>query len=190
MSQALADHFRFVCSLLADPRRVAAIAPSGEALARLITSEIIPLKGPVLELGPGTGVFTRALLNRGLSPADLTLVEQGREFIHRLEREFPGARVLRMDATDLNDQDLFEVGSVSAVISGLPLLSMPPRKVVTILTATFLYLKPGAAFYQFTYSYRCPVRHRILDSLGLKSRRIGGTMRNLPPASVYKITRR
>ncbi|MBW9075627.1 class I SAM-dependent methyltransferase [Agrobacterium deltaense] len=190
MSQALADHFRFVRSLLADPRRVAAIAPSGEALARLMTSEILPSKGPVLELGPGTGVFTRALLDRGLSPADLTLVEQGGEFIHRLEREFPGARVLRMDATDLNDQELFELGSVAAVISGLPLLSMPPRKVVTILTTAFSYLQPGAAFYQFTYSYRCPVRRRILDSLGLKNRRIGGTMRNLPPASVYEITRR
>lgn len=57
-----------------------------------------------------------------------------------------------MDATDLNDQDLFELGSVAAVISGLPLLSMTPHKVVTILTAAFSYLKPGAAFYQFTYS--------------------------------------
>ena len=81
----LLDHFLFIRALIADPHRVAAIAPSSDTLARLMTSEIAPSDRPVLELGPGTGVFTRALLGRGLRSIDLTLVERGAEFARRLE---------------------------------------------------------------------------------------------------------
>lgn len=186
----IADHLRFIRSLIADPRRVAAIAPSSEALARLMTSEISASNGPVLELGPGTGVFTRALLGRGLQSSDLTLIEHGVDFVQRLQIEFAEARVLRMDATKIAGNNLFPHGSVAAVVSGLPLLSMSPRKVIKILAGAFTYLQHGGAFYQFTYGGRCPVPRPILDRLGLKARRIGGTLRNLPPAAVYRITRR
>ena len=70
----------FARSLAANPRAVSAIAPSSPALADLITSEINPSAAPVLELGPGTGVFTEALLRRGIDESDLTLVEYGSEF--------------------------------------------------------------------------------------------------------------
>ncbi|WFU10321.1 methyltransferase domain-containing protein [Rhizobium sp. CB3090] len=187
---AIADHLRFIRALIADPHRIAAIAPSSNALAQLITSEISPFNGPVLELGPGTGVFTRALLARGLRSSDLTLIEQGVDFARRLHIQFPEVRVLRMDATNIASSDLFPYGSVTAVVSGLPLLSMPPRKVIRVLAGAFAYLQHGGAFYHFTYGLKCPVPRPILDRLGLKARRIGGTLRNLPPASVYRITRR
>lgn len=187
---AIADHLHFIRALIADPHRVAAIAPSSNALAQLMTSEISPSSGPVLELGPGTGVFTRALLGRGLRSSDLTLIEHGADFAQRLQIEFPEARVLRMDAAKIAVSDLFPHGSVAAVVSGLPLLSTPPRKVIRILVGAFMYLQHGGAFYQFTYSRRCPVPRPILDRLGLKARRIGGTLRNLPPAAVYRVTRR
>ncbi len=186
----LLDHFLFIRALIADPHRVAAIAPSSDALARLMTSEISPSDRPILELGPGTGVFTRALLERGLRSIDLTLVERGAEFARRLEIEFPEVRVLRLDAAKIADNNLFPHGPVGAVICGLPLLSMPPRKVITILAGAFSYLRSGGAFYIFTYSRRCPISRPILDRLGLRARRIGGTLRNLPPAAVYRITRR
>lgn len=184
------DHLLFIRALIADPHRVAAIAPSSDVLARLMTSEISPSAGSVLELGPGTGVFTRALLERGLRSSDLTLVERGEEFAQRLEIEFPEARIFQLDAAKIANENLFPNGSVGAVICGLPLLSMPPRKVIKILAGAFSYLRPGGAFYQFTYSRRCPIPRPIIDRLGLKARRIGGTLRNLPPAAVYRITRR
>lgn len=184
------DFSRFLRSWLADPLRVAAIAPSGSALARVMTQEIAPGDGPILELGPGTGAFTRALLGRGVSESDLTLVEYGVEFATVLEARFPLARVLRMDAAQVGRQALFDGAPVAAVVSGLPVLSMPIRKVAYILAGAFRYLRPGGAFYQFTYTPRCPIPRRLLDRLGLRATHIGRTIRNLPPAAVYRITRR
>jgi phospholipid N-methyltransferase len=185
-----ADLFRFFWSWTSDPLRVAAIAPSGESLARVITREIGPSHGAVLELGAGTGVFTKALLAQGVRETDLTLVEYGSDFMRMLQLRFPQARVLWMDASQLGQYKLFPEANVGAVVSGLPLLSMSPRKVMSILNGAFGYLKPTGAFYQFTYGPRCPVPRPILDRLGLKATRVGGTVRNLPPAAVYRITRR
>ncbi|WP_342363005.1 hypothetical protein [Terrarubrum flagellatum] len=187
---AYSDHFSFFRSWIADPLRVAAVAPSGEALARLITCEIARDDGPVLELGTGTGVFTRALLARGVRESDLTLVEHGSDFARMLQHRFPQARVLWLDAARIGAYDLYAGAPVAAVVSGLPLLSMPPRKVMAILSGAFAVMRTGAAFYQFTYGPRCPVPRPILDRLGLQATRIGGAWRNLPPASVYRISRR
>lgn len=187
---AYSDHWQFFRTWISDPFRVAAIAPSGQSLGRLITSEIDTNHAPVLELGPGTGVFTRALLDRGLRESDLILVEYGAEFSDVLNRRFPNAYILNLDAGRLIDFELPVSSGVGAVVSGLPLLSMSPRKVMAILRGAFSHLRAGGSFYQFTYGPRCPVPRPILDRLGLKATRIGGTVRNLPPASVYRITRR
>ena len=189
-SSAQSDYVKFIRSWMASPLKVSAVAPSSASLARLMTREVMPGAGPVLELGPGTGVFTRALLARGVAEQDLTLVEFGEEFAHMLALRFPQARVLRMDATELDRQPLFEQRPLAAVVSGLPLLSIPDPSVEAILAGSFSYLRPGAAFYQFTYGPRCPVPRAVLERLGLQAQRIGRTVRNLPPAAVYRIHRR
>lgn len=184
------DNVRFFCSWAAEPLRVAAVAPSSKSLARLITSEIGAIHAPVMELGPGTGVFTKALLDRGLQEEDLTLVEFGHEFAALMEQRFPAARIVQANAASLSRLNLFPDARVGAVVSGLGLLSMPPRTVIAILQGSFAYLRPQGSFYQFTYGPRCPVARPILDRLGLKARRMGGTLCNLPPAAVYRISRR
>jgi phospholipid N-methyltransferase len=184
------DFFPFFRAGMSNPSRVAAVAPSGSALAELITPEISPETGPVLELGPGMGVFTRALLARGVAESDLTLVEYGSDFVRLLSVRFPNARVLWMDAVWLVRERIFEEAPVGAVVSGLPLLSMPPRKVMAIVGGAFGYMRPGGSFYQFTYGPRCPVPRPLLDRLGLKATRIGRALANVPPAAVYRITRR
>jgi phosphatidylethanolamine/phosphatidyl-N-methylethanolamine N-methyltransferase len=183
------DFFGFFRSWLSDPWRVASIAPSGQTLSRLITSEIKPGDGPVIELGPGTGVFTRALLQRGIPEMDLLLIEYGSDFMRILQRRFPNARVLWMDAAQLTQYERF-VAPASAVVSGLPLLSMKPRKVMAILNGSFSHMRAGGTFYQFTYGLTCPVPRPILDRLGLKASLVGRTALNIPPASVYRIRRR
>lgn len=184
-----AEQRRFLRSWLSDPMRVASVAPSGRALARLITREIDLSHAPVLELGPGTGVFTRALLDRGLAEPDLTLIEYGADFAAPLRLHFPEARVVEADAARLSQLGLFVTERAGAAIGGLPLLSMSRRAVMAILSGVIHCLRPGGAFYQFTYAPRCPVPQPILQRLGLEAHRIGGTWRNLPPASVYRFRR-
>lgn len=186
----ITEAFGFFQAWLRNPLRVAAVAPSGRALARLITSEISSETGPVIELGPGSGAFTRALIASGVRQEDLALVEFGSEFATSLQHRYPRARTLWMDASRLHTVDLFGGKPAGAVVSGLPVLSMPPRKVIAILSGAFRKMRPGGGFYQFTYGPRCPVPNVVLDHLGLVADRIGGTLANLPPAAVYRLGRR
>jgi len=184
------DALTFVRTWASRPLRTGAILPSGEALARLITSRITADTGPVLELGPGTGVFTRAMLDKGVRPEDLTLVEAAPEFAELLRERFPGVRVLAMDATGLADMAPPTGAKAGAVVSGLPLLSLPAGSIEPILAGAFAWLRPDGAFYQFTYGPRCPVPEPIREALGLDAQRIGRVLRNVPPASVWRLTRR
>jgi phospholipid N-methyltransferase len=186
----MGDVISFFLSWLANPERVAAITPSGRSLADGITAEISPATGPVIELGPGTGVFTRALLERGVPEHQLALIEYGSDFARDLNFRFPQATVLWMDAAALGSVRLFGGAPAGAVVSGLPLLTMSPRKTMAVLSGAFGHLRQGGAFYQFTYGPRCPVPRRILDRLGLRAKRISGAWANVPPATVYKLTRR
>ncbi len=186
---AVADFFQFFRSYVSNPRQVSAIAPSGQSLARLMTQEIVPGAGPVIELGPGTGIFTKALLERGVPEHDLLLIEYGSDFMRLLQQRFPGAKVLWMDARQLSHYGLF-MAPAAAVVSGLPLLSMSPRAVMAILAGAFQHMREGGTFYQFTYGPRCPVPRPILDRLGLKASLVGRTAFNIPPASVYRIRQR
>ena len=179
----------FLRALAFNPRSVGAITPSGTNLANLITSEISAASGPVLELGPGTGVFTEALLARGVRESDLTLIEYGSDFMRLLQARFPKARVLWMDAAWMPSYNLFEQ-PFGTVVSGLPLLNFTPTKVIAILTAAFSKLRDGGSFYQFTYGTQCPLSKAQLDELGLQATCMGRVLLNIPPASVYRITRR
>jgi phosphatidylethanolamine/phosphatidyl-N-methylethanolamine N-methyltransferase len=173
-----------------DPFRTGAIAPSGRQLAHLMTRRIEPKLAPILELGPGTGVFTQRLVKRGIAQKQITLVEYDRQFATFLEKRFPEARVLCMNAGRLSKVTLFDGPGAGAAISGLPLLALPYREVLSIMEGTFAQLRPTAALYQFTYGIRCPVPQPILARLGLKATLTGRTFANLPPARVYRIRRR
>ncbi|MDP2118741.1 MAG: hypothetical protein Q8K28_02430 [Hoeflea sp.] len=88
---ASTDAFVFFRAWSRKPLRVASIVPSGRSLAQLITQELDGSCGPVIELGPGTGAFTRAIIARGVAEQNLVLVEMGREFASMLSRRFPRA---------------------------------------------------------------------------------------------------
>jgi phosphatidylethanolamine/phosphatidyl-N-methylethanolamine N-methyltransferase len=172
------------------PRRVGAIAPSSRALAELITRDIGPDHAPVIELGAGTGSFTRQLIARGVPESQLALVESGAGFAQRLSKRFPDARVLCVDAQRLSAVEIFSASLAGAVVSGLPLLSMSTLQVARILRGAFVHLRVGGAFYQFTYGPRCPVPRVLLERFGLEARYVGKTLANMPPATVFRISRR
>ena len=189
---ALAENLSFLRAWLRAPQRVGAVAPSGPALARLMTAPINHLDGPVIELGPGTGVFTRALLDRGVPAHRLALIETDPILAAALVQHHPCLRVLNMDAAELGDvPPLFGDELASAIVSGLPLLSIPAAQVIDILRGAFeRQLRTDGAFYQFTYAPHCPVPSAMLQQLDLEAVRLGIAWFNLPPAQVYRMRRR
>jgi len=186
----IAERIRFLRAWRANPKSVGAIWPSGSRLAAAITRGIDPASGPCLELGAGTGAFTRALVARGLDPHQLTLVEMDAQFARQLRHDFPGAYVHQGDAAKLAGLPLFLDGLAGATVCGLPLLNMPVKQQIGILRGTFSQLRPGGAMYLFTYGPRCPVPQRVLDRLGLRARHTESVLANVPPAHVWKLTRR
>ena len=176
----------FLGQILRSPKTISAMAPSSRGLARAITADIGPHSGPVAEFGPGTGVFTRALLDRGVAPANLTLFEVNPIFAARLRLRFPGVRVVNEGAQEIGAH----CGTVGAVVSGLPLLSFPAALTRDILTAAFAALRPGGAMYQFTYGPRVPVPDSIVADLRLQATPGARIWLNLPPARVYAFRQR
>ncbi|PPT46692.1 class I SAM-dependent methyltransferase [Xanthomonas arboricola] len=175
---------------LTAPCSVAAILPSGRALASIITSELSERTGRVLELGPGTGVFTQAMIDKGVQENNLTLLEYNATFSALLKQRFPRARLLQMDVAQLESIPRIDGACVDAVVCGLGLLNMPAHQVAAILRGAFMQLKPGGRLYLFTYGIRCSVPAQILDALNLEAIRIGRTYRNVPPATTYRVQRR
>ena len=179
---------------LKNPLRVAAISPSSKQLARQMMSQLPRASRRVIELGGGTGVFTQALLDHGIAPADLLVLELNEELHQHLVRQFPGARVVCGDAGNLSaiaqSQGFTGPDGADAVISGLGLLSMPRQTQQSILQAAFDSLKPEGRFIQFTYGPANPVTREVVDALELTARRASFTWWNVPPATVYVYQRR
>lgn len=178
---------------LKNPLRVAALSPSGAQLAGLMMNELPARSQRVVELGAGTGVFTRALLDSNIPPDKLLVVELNAELHEYLRQQFPLVRVVNGDACDLKDiamkQGFLTTGLADAVISGLGLLSMPRSLQKSIVEAAMSVLRPDGCFIQFTYGPKSPVPRDLVDELGLSVRRGGFAWRNVPPASVFVYTR-
>lgn len=178
---------------LKNPRAMASLSPSGRKLARKMVAQVPAHAQRVIELGAGTGVFTRALIEHGIAPHDLLVVELNDELSELLHRRFPDTRVVNGDARDLADivaRCAFAgEGGVDAVVSGLGFLAMPRALQRTILQAVFSVLGPGRPLIQFTYAPTNPLPRDLLDELGLGVRRAGIAWMNVPPAVVYVYTR-
>jgi phosphatidylethanolamine/phosphatidyl-N-methylethanolamine N-methyltransferase len=144
MNGKTSDALLFFRAWLSAPLQVASVTPSGRALSSLMTAEITAQTGAVIELGPGTGVFTQALLDRGVAESDLVLVESSTAFADALSLRYPAARMLQIDAAHLRKIELQTATPIGAVASGLPLLSMPLRQVLAIVEGSFSHLRQNA----------------------------------------------
>jgi phosphatidylethanolamine/phosphatidyl-N-methylethanolamine N-methyltransferase len=178
---------------LKNPLRMAALSPSGQQLARQMMAELPDGSRRVVELGGGTGVFTRALLERGIAAEDLLVLELNDVLYAHLRDQFPHARVVNGDACKLpqlaRESGFMDDGAADAVISGLGLLSMPRHVQSAIMKSAFDVLKPQGRMIQFTYGPASPIPRDLLTELDLSVRRAGFAWRNVPPASVYVFTR-
>jgi phospholipid N-methyltransferase len=179
---------------LKNPLRMAAVSPSSRELAQKMLRELPHSTRRVIELGGGTGVFTRALLERGVKPEDLLVLELNETLHQHLRQSFPGAYVACADACDLarvaEQSGYKDGGTADAVVSGLGLLSMAKPTQRTILESAFALLSSQGRFVQFTYGPTNPVSREVMHDLDLHAERTGFTLWNVPPAAVYVVTRR
>jgi phosphatidylethanolamine/phosphatidyl-N-methylethanolamine N-methyltransferase len=180
----LDDEVRFLRSWIEKPLHMGAVMPSGRVLARTMAQYVdIKSSGPVVELGPGTGAITNALIERGVDQKRLVLVEYNPGFCALLRDRYPQATVVQGDAYTLRDS-LWNVLSApaSAVVSGLPLVTKPMLTRLKLMRDAFAALGPGAPFVQFTYSVAPPIPKSLPGVSTEASERI---WMNLPPARVW-----
>jgi phosphatidylethanolamine/phosphatidyl-N-methylethanolamine N-methyltransferase len=185
----LDDEVRFLRSWIEKPLHMGAVMPSGRVLARTMAQYVdIKSSGPVVELGPGTGAITSALIEHGVDQKRLVLVEYNPGFCALLRDRYPHAKVVQGDAYKLRDS-LWDVLNVpaSAVVSGLPLVTKPMLTRLKLIRDAFLALAPGAPFVQFTYSVAPPIPKSLPGVSTEASERI---WMNLPPARVWVYRKR
>jgi phosphatidylethanolamine/phosphatidyl-N-methylethanolamine N-methyltransferase len=178
------DEVRFIRTWIEKPLTTGAVAPSGRVLARTMASYIDPsVPGPVVELGPGTGPVTEALVAQGIDPSRLVLIEFDPAFCRLLRARYPEATVVQGDAYSLKRllSGLLQQPA-AAVVSSLPLITKPLRMRLRVLFEAFGLMSPGAPFIQFTYATMPPIPKRLDRVTAEASERI---WLNIPPARVW-----
>jgi len=180
----LDDEVRFIRSWIERPLTVGAVTPSGKVLARAMARYVDPdSDGPVVELGPGTGPVTEALVQAGVAPSRLVLVEFNPTFCRLLRSRYPDATLVQGDAYSLRRLlETLLLQPAAAVVSGLPLVTKPIKMRLRLLRDAFDLMLPGAPFVQFTYSVASPLPRRLGGYSVEASERI---WLNLPPARVW-----
>lgn len=184
----------FLKRWLRAPLSTGAVVPSGRrlaaAMARATLATSASRTGPVIELGAGTGEVTKALLAAGIAPERLVLIERDPAFATFLRQNFAGLTIIQGDAADLPRLLAANgIDRIAAVVSSLPLLSLPAEIVAGIVRGIFETLPRGGGMVQFTYGPRPPVPLVLREELrlhGTASRRI---WLNVPPAVVWTFTR-
>ncbi len=187
IEEKIADEARFFRSWLDNPAVAGAVSPSGRFLARMMARYVDPRKaGPVVELGPGTGAITEALVARGIAPGRLFLVEFDPGFCTLLKRRFPGVHVIKGDAYQLSRTLRARIRRPpAAIVSSLPLLLKSETQRLALLADAFDCMSPDGCFVQFTYGRVSPVPRDKASALDFHVEASPPVWLNLPPARVW-----
>ena len=183
-SLRLDDEVKFIRSWIEKPISTGAVMPSSRVLARAMARYVDPeSNGPVIELGPGTGPVTQALVRQGIDPARLVLVEFNPDFCPLLRARYPAATVVQGDAYRLRRLlDGYVDEPAAAVVSGLPLVTKPLRTRLRLISDAMTLLAVGAPFVQFTYAMVPPIPKGLS---GMRAEASELIWMNLPPARVW-----
>jgi phosphatidylethanolamine/phosphatidyl-N-methylethanolamine N-methyltransferase len=183
-SLRLDDEMQFIRSWIEKPLSTGAVMPSSRVLARAMARYVDPKSsGPVIELGPGTGPVTEALVRHGVDPGRLVLVEFNPDFCRLLRTRYPAATVVQGDAYRLRRLlGSYVDGPAAAVVSGLPLVTKPLRTRLRLISDAMTLLAEGAPFVQFTYAMLPPIPKELS---GIRAESSELIWMNLPPARVW-----
>jgi len=183
LGQRFDEEIRFFRGWIEKPRSVGSIVPTGAVMARRMASVVDTGSGlPVLELGPGTGCITRAILARGVDPTMLWSVEHSEDFVDHLREIHPGVNFVQGDAFALDAALAGAPPVYDCAISGLPLLNFPVEARIRFVNSVLERLPPGRPLVQFTYGPLSPVPTRKGD---YSVEHFDFIMRNLPPAQLW-----
>lgn len=192
LRKAISDRFdeelRFIKGWVDKPKAVGAILPTSSVTARRMASVVDPHSGlPVLELGPGTGVITRAILDRGVAPQNLYSIEYSEDFVRFLTRDYPGVNFIQGDAFDI-DASLGDKRELTfdSIVSAVPLLNVPVARRVAYVEDLLSRIPAGRPIVQITYGPRSPVPPRQGN---YQMRRLDFVIRNIPPTTLWLYTR-
>ncbi len=178
---------KFFRGMMDGPKQVGAILPTSGVTARRMASVINPHSGlPVLELGPGTGSITKAILQR-VRPERLTSVEYSEDFYRHLVETYPGVNFIRGDAFDL-DEALGPLASAKfdCIISAIPMLNFPAKDRIRLMDSLLDRVMPGSPVVQISYGPLSPVGPNP-GSYSIKH--LDFVIRNIPPAQLWTYRR-
>ncbi|ASV85227.1 methyltransferase domain protein [Ochrobactrum quorumnocens] len=178
------EEIRFFKGWIDGPKAVGAILPTSSITARRMASVIDTKSGlPVLELGPGTGVITKAILAHGVKPADLYSVEYSPDFVEHLDRAFPDVNIIQGDVFDL-DLALGDMKDqkFDSIVSAVPMLNFPMESRIQLMESLLSRMPRGRPLIQITYGPRPPVPagkgNYIVQHYDF-------VVRNVPPAQLW-----
>jgi phosphatidylethanolamine/phosphatidyl-N-methylethanolamine N-methyltransferase len=178
------DELKFFKGWIDKPRAVGSIVPTSSVTARRMASIIDTKSGlPVLEVGPGTGVITKAILKRGVKPSDLYTVEYSHDFVTHLRRNYPDINVIEGDGFNL-DKTLGDMrdATFDCIVSGVPLLNFPVARRVAYLENLLKLIPDGRPVVQLTYGPKSPIPPGLGD---YTIEHFHFILRNIPPTQLW-----
>ncbi len=177
------EKVKFFRTWIGEPKIIGAIWPTSLFTAHKIAGLIdLPKGGLVLELGPGTGVITRAILQRGIPAKDIYSVEYTASFIPKLKMSYPGVNFIQGNAFKLEEALPDNIEPFCAVVSTLPLLNYPVEQRLAFIRQVFERMLPGRPVIQLCYGLASPIPPKCST---YTVEPLGWTMRNLPPARLW-----
>lgn len=188
-SGGFGEGFQFLRAWLRAPKSVGSVWPTGAPMARRMAGVIDRASGlPVLEIGPGTGTITKAILETGLAPEKLYAVEYSREFCENLRCKFPKIHVVEGDAFNLAAA-LGKDGErrFDSAVSALPLLNFPSAARIAFVENVLNLLPAGRPLIQFSYGPKPPAP---AGGGNYTVERLGMVLRNIPPAQLWIYSRK
>jgi phosphatidylethanolamine/phosphatidyl-N-methylethanolamine N-methyltransferase len=184
---------KFLKNFIKSPGTIGAICPSSTFLAKMITDGIgVEEASAIVELGPGTGVFTSCILHMKKPDSKFFAVELNRDFYDVFKQKFPEVKIYNENATDLNSMARREdIESVDVIICGLPWAAFPAQLQDDLLNAISDVLTPGGCFTTFAYlqGVLLPAGMRFKKTLKKHFSSVETSRtewRNFPPAFVYR----
>jgi phosphatidylethanolamine/phosphatidyl-N-methylethanolamine N-methyltransferase len=178
----------FFATWLRDPLGVAAVLPSGPAVADACAAQLdLAREGAVLELGAGTGSLTRGLLRRGCPAERIIALERERELLRVLRESLPDIRAVAADASQLGAVlDRMGERTIAAVLSSLPIKWFPLETQRAIVEQCFDRLGPGGRIVQITNAFASPLP---CAPLGIDGSEVARVWRNAVPVQIWSYTR-